>query len=147
MVGSHGTVEQLQISREKRAPMTVVDRVRFLAGHGIEGDRRAGRGGSLAARQVLIMDTETQGEFDIDPTVTRENVTTRGLDLSGLAPGRRVRIGESAVVEITGDCAPCHQMDAARPGLQARIAGRRGMLGRVVEDGAVRVGDPIVAEK
>ena len=146
MSGTRGTVEQLHVSTAKGVPMTALGRARLRAGHGIEGDRRAGRGGSNAGRQVLIMDAETQAELGIDPSVTRENLTTRGLNLAALSAGMHVRIGDSAVVEITGDCAPCAQMDEAQPGLKGRIAGRRGVLGRVVGDGSVRAGDPIVAE-
>ena len=143
MVDSSGTVAQVQVSPVRRQPMTVLTEAQFLAGHGIDGDRHAGR---TRTRQVLIMDSETQAEFGIGPAVTRENVTTAGLDLSGLRPGMRVRLGESAVVEITGDCDPCSQMDEAEPGLREKIDGRRGMLGRIVTDGAVRPGDAIVVD-
>ena len=143
MVDSSGTVSQVQVSPVRRQPMTVLDQAQFRAGHGIDGDRHAGRTGT---RQVLIMDSETQSEFGIGPAVTRENVTTTGLDLSSLRRGMRVRLGESAVVEITGDCDPCSQMDEAKPGLREEIAGRRGVLGRVVADGAVRPGDAIVVD-
>ncbi len=144
MVDSSGTVTQVQVSPVRRQPMTVLTQAEFRAGHGIEGDRHAGR---TRFRQVLIMDSETQAEFGINPAVTRENVTTTGLDLSSLRRGTRVRLGESAVVEITGDCDPCSQMDEERPGLREEIAGRRGVLGRVVSDGAVRPGDAIAIDE
>ena len=143
MVDASGTVAQVQVSPVRRQPMAVLEQAEFRTGHGIDGDRHAGRTGS---RQVLIMDSETQREFGIGPAVTRENVTTAGLDISSLRPGMRVRLGESAVVEITGDCDPCSQMDEARPGLRERIEGRRGMLGKVVADGEVRPGDAIVID-
>ncbi len=143
MDDSRGTVAQVQVSPVRRQPMTVLTQAEFRAGHGIEGDRHAGR---TRFRQVLIMDSETQTEFGIDPAVTRENVTTTGLDISSLRRGMRVRLGESAVVEITGDCDPCSQMDEARPGLREDIAGRRGVLGRIVADGKVRPGDAIVVD-
>jgi MOSC domain-containing protein YiiM len=47
------------------------------------------------------------------------------------------------VLEITKDCAPCPFIDTLRPGLQARITGRRGMLARVLATGTVRRGDLI----
>lgn len=143
MVESSATVTQVQVSPVRRQPMTVLEQAEFRTDHGIEGDRHAGR---TRFRQVLIMDSETQTEFGIDPAVTRENVTTTGLDISSLRRGMRVRLGETAVVEITGDCAPCSQMDEARPGLREDIAGRRGVLGRIVADGAVRPGDAIVID-
>ena len=147
MVASHGSVSRLQVSEVRREPMRSLDQVQLRAGYGIEGDRRAGRAGASTDRQVLIMDSETQRELDIGPAVTRENVTTVGLDISVLRTGQRVRLGDSAVVEITGDCAPCSFMDEARPGLREQIDGRRGVLGRVVADGLVRQGDTVALEQ
>jgi MOSC domain-containing protein YiiM len=56
--------------------------------------------------------------------------------------GQRLRIGE-ALLEVTIPCAPCKRMDDIRPGLQEELRGRRGMLCRVVECGAIRVGDSV----
>ena len=97
------------------------------------------RGGS---RQLLLMDVETLEEFGIAPGRAKENVTTRGIKLEGLLMGQRIRVGE-ALLEITKECEPCHQMDAIRQGLQEALRGRRGVLGRVIESGQIRRGDPI----
>jgi MOSC domain-containing protein YiiM len=40
-------------------------------------------------------------------------------------------------------CDPCHLMEEIRPGLQAELEGRRGMLARVVRTGSVALGDPV----
>lgn len=99
-----------------------------------------GRSGSR--RQVLLMDVETLEEFGIPPGRAKENITTRGIELSGLLPGQRIRVGE-AVLEITGSCTPCNQMDEIRAGLQEELRGRRGILCRVVEAGKIRRGGRI----
>ena len=147
-MGSTGsaTVTQIQVAAARQEPMTVLDKATFRAGHGIEGDRHAGQGGASADRQVLLMDSETQANLNIDPSVTRENVTTRGLDMTTLTPGRRIRLGGSAVVEVTGDCDPCSHMEAVRAGLRGRLEGRRGVLGKIVEDGTVHPGDAITVQ-
>jgi MOSC domain-containing protein YiiM len=142
IVETNAAVVQVQISAVKREPMVVLDAAVFKAGHGIEGDRHAGGNGG-SDRQVLMMDAETQTELGIDPAVTRENVTTTGLDLTALTPGKRVRFGSTAVVEITGDCDPCANLDAVRAGLRDVIQGRRGVLGKIVTDGTVHPGDSI----
>ena len=72
-----------------------------------------GRSGS--SRQVLLMDIETLEEFGIPPGRAKENITTRGIELSGLSLGQRIRVGE-ALLEITKPCTPCHQMDEIRAG-------------------------------
>jgi len=46
-------------------------------------------------------------------------------------------------LEVTLPCTPCGQMEDLRPGLRKEIRGRRGMLCRVVQGGAIREGDSI----
>ena len=99
-----------------------------------------GRPGS--SRQLLLMDVETLEEFGIVPGRAKENITTRGIKLDGLLMGQRIRVGE-ALLEITKECQPCHQMEAIRQGLQEALRGRRGILCRVIESGQIRRGDPI----
>ncbi|MND00780.1 hypothetical protein D3C83_195110 [compost metagenome] len=59
--------------------------------------------------------------------------------------GARVQIGDSLVVEITGECDPCERMDALHEGLRAALTPdwRGGFLGRVVADGEIAIGDEI----
>ena len=56
-----------------------------------------------------------------------------------------MQIGDSLVVEITEECAPCERMEALLPGLRAAMTPdwRGGFLGRVVEDGESAVGDEV----
>jgi MOSC domain-containing protein YiiM len=101
-----------------------------------------GRPGS--SRQVLLVDVGTLEEFSLAPGQIKENITTRGINLAALLQGNRLRVGE-ALLEVTGPCAPCDQMDAIRQGLQAALDGRRGILCRVIETGTIRRGDAIEA--
>jgi MOSC domain-containing protein YiiM len=102
-----------------------------------------GRPGS--ARQVLLMDQETLEEFGIPAGRTRENITTRGVNLDGLPLGQRLRVGD-ALLEVTKPCTPCHQMDEICDGLQDALRGRRGILCRVLEAGVIHRGDRIELE-
>ena len=99
-----------------------------------------GRSGST--RQVLLMDIETLEEFGIPPGRAKENITTRGIEISELSLGQFMRVGE-ALLEITQPCTPCNQMDEIRVGLQDALRGRRGILCRVVESGKIRRGQQI----
>jgi MOSC domain-containing protein YiiM len=75
-----------------------------------------------------------------------ENFTTRGIELMSLNPGRRLRVGQQVVIELTGVREPCRQLkmwDARFPKL---ILGRSGWLARVIVEGEVAAGDPIVLE-
>ena len=84
-----------------------------------------------------------------------ENVTTRGIDLLGLPTGTRLRLGETAVVEITGLRNPCAQLDKVQKGLMAatldkdadgNVIRKAGIMGIVLADGEVRPGDAIEVE-
>jgi MOSC domain-containing protein YiiM len=120
-------------------PMREFEEVFALENKGFQ-DCLHGHSGSR--RQVLLMDIETLEEFGIAPGRAKENITTRGIELSGLSLGQRIRVGE-ALLEITIPCAPCNRMDEIRAGLQERLRGRRGILCRVIEPGTIRRGERI----
>jgi MOSC domain-containing protein YiiM len=147
-----------------------VDRIELVAGLGVAGDVHAGttiRHRSRVARdptrpnlrQVHLVHAELHDDlatrgFDIAPGAMGENVTTRGIDLLGLARGTRLRLGTDAVVEVTGLRNPCAQLEALAPGLMAAVLDRdeRGALVRkagimaiVVASGVVVAGDRVVA--
>ena len=56
--------------------------------------------------------------------------------------GQRLQIGD-AEFEISMVCDPCELMEEIRPGLQAELEGKRGMLAKVLTTGRVSQGDQI----
>jgi MOSC domain-containing protein YiiM len=83
-----------------------------------------------------------------------ENLTTAGIDLNQAVLGERWRIG-TALVSPVDVRTPCNTFRAwlAREGLDAEAwvkrfaaSGRPGAYLRVLEEGVVRAGDPIVVE-
>lgn len=123
-------------------PMQEFEEVFAVEDKGFKGCIHGRRGSS---RQVLLLESETLEEFGIPAGKARENITTRGIVLSVLAQGQRLRMGE-ALLEVTKPCTPCHQMDEIRDGLQQALRGRRGTLCRVVEGGRIRRGDRLAVE-
>jgi|SRR5579859_455843 len=126
---------------KRREPMEELQETLVVEDVGLEGCAHARPHGN---RQVLLMDRETLGEFELAPGIVRENVTTEGLDVNGLAIGQRLQIGE-VELQVSAVCAPCEQIEALRPGLQAAMQGRRGMLCKVVRGGLLKSGEEIVA--
>ena len=122
-------------------PMVANASVESVAGFGLRGDASFGR----RSRQVLLMDLETLDEFGLAPGDVRENITTQGLNLSVLPPKSVLRVGP-ALLETSGECYPCSQLDDLREGLQQAISGRRGVLANFLEGGTISVGDRIVVE-
>jgi len=109
-------------------------------------------------RQVHLLQAELLQELaaaglQVLPGQMGENVTTMGLSLLDLSSGTRVRLGETAVIEITGLRNPCSQIESFKPGLLAAVLGKSpngalirkaGVMGIVVTDGAVHPGDEMV---
>jgi len=145
--------------------------IELVAGLGVAGDAHAGvtvQHRSRVAvdptqpnlRQVHLVARETLDDlvaagFTVGPGVIGENVTTAGLDLLALPRGTRLRIGATAVVEVTGLRNPCVQLDGYQTGLTAALLGRdadgglvrkAGVMAVVLAGGTVAADDPVVVE-
>jgi MOSC domain-containing protein YiiM len=167
------TAVVIAVSRSARHTLTKpnADSIRLLAGLGVEGDAHLGatvRHRSRVRRdpsqpnlrQVHLLHAELFDElaaagFTLTPGLLGENVTTRGIDLLALPQGATLRLGATAVVEVTGLRNPCLQMNQLQPGLMAATLGRdgdgnlvrkAGIMGVVRAEGIVRAGDAIAVE-
>ena len=138
-----GKVLGLHIATKKGQPMTEVVEAKAISDLGLEGDRHAEEG---STKQVLLMDKETLDLLSLSSGVIKENITIEGLDISSVKPGNVFFLGSDVTMEATGLCEPCGQMDALRPGLQAALKDRRGVLAIVLSGGILRVGDTVRVE-
>ncbi|MFE7034779.1 MOSC domain-containing protein [Streptomyces sp. NPDC057621] len=145
--------------------------IMLLAGLGVEGDVHAGTTVKHRfrmrkdptqpnLRQVHLIHEELFDEvrgagFEVAAGELGENVTTRGIDLLGLPAGTLLRLGDEAVVEVTGLRNPCAQIDTFQKGLMKQVVGRgedgrarfrSGIMSVVVAGGVVRPGDPVEVE-
>jgi len=125
---------------QKRLPMAEAESVDVICDRGFANCAH-GRSGSK--RQVLVVDKETLDAMNLQPGIIRENITTSGLNVNGLLIGERLRIGP-VLLEVSAVCTPCDQLEKVRPGLRRELWGRRGMLCRVLEGGAIHKGDTIL---
>lgn len=162
------TIISLSRDSEHNFSKPVADQLTLLAGRGIEGDAHAGRTVQHLSRkakdpttpnlrQVHLIHAELFDElakkgFTVLPGQLGENITTRGINLLGLSRGTRLRLGENALIEITGLRNPCNQIDGLAPGLMAAtldkapdgtLIRKSGVMAVVVTSGDVRVGDAI----
>jgi MOSC domain-containing protein YiiM len=133
------TVRHLFRAPKKHLPMQELCEAHALPNSGLQGCAHARPGGP---RQILLVDTETLEAMSLSPGVIRENITTEGLNVNGLASGQQLRVGE-AHLEVTSVRTPCDQLERVRPGLRRELWGRRGMLCRVIRGGVIRQGDAI----
>lgn len=147
----------------------LVASIRLLKGLGVEGDAHLGTTvkhrsrvavdpGQPNLRQVHLIHSEIFEDlaargFSVQAGVMGENITTQGINLLALPRLARLRIGPSAVVEITGLRNPCGQLDGLQPGLMEAVLERdpsrglirkAGVMGIVIEGGDIRVNDSII---
>ena len=147
------------------------EQFKLIEGIGVEGDAHAGvtvqhlsrirkNPDQANLRQVHLIHAELLDEmvdhgYVLAPGALGENVTTRGLDLLGLATDTRLHIGE-AVIRVTGLRNPCHQIDDFMPGLLKHMIEKRpdgtlirkcGVMAVVERGGDVAVGDAIAVEQ
>jgi MOSC domain-containing protein YiiM len=166
-----GTVVAVSRSPIHSFGKPTVDAICLMKGLGVEGDTHSGatvQHRSRVAidptqpnyRQVHLIHAELHDElrgagFDVGPGQMGENVTTRGVDLLSLPVGTLLRLGDEAVIEVTGLRNPCRQLDTFQSGLMAavldrdeagRIVRKSGIMGVVSVGGVVRVGDVIGVE-
>lgn len=78
----------------------------------------------------------------IAPELLRRNLVIRGINLLALKD-RRFRLG-AALLEGSGECAPCSRMEEALgPGGYNAVRGHGGITARVIEGGDIAIGDMV----
>lgn len=89
----------------------------------------------------------------IAPGSSGENLTLAGLNWGQIKPGVRLGIGETVRVEMVSYTAPCRNNAVwFKKGNYARISQKRHpgwsrLYARVLTEGTVRQGDPVVVER
>lgn len=150
-----GTLRAIYVAREAGGAMTHLETARLVAGRGIEGDRYFERAGTFSPaepspdHELTLIATEEVERFldatglEIAAGELRRNLLTEGVDLNAWV-GRRFRVGP---VEVEGIrlCEPCRTL-AERVGSEVLggLVHRAGLRARVVSDGRIHVGDPVV---
>ncbi|RMH02864.1 MAG: MOSC domain-containing protein [Nitrospirae bacterium] len=127
----------------------------WISVHGVAGDCQRNRilhGG--ADRAVCLFSRERiealiQEGHPIAPGACGENLTLQGVDWAHLAPGDRLRIGDTLELEITRYTEPCRKnarwfREEHYRRIDHRIyPGWSRLYARVLVEGMVRVGDPV----
>ena len=134
--------------------MECLERVSVTRDRGVDGDCRGlVSPGKSGRRQISLIEAESWAAAlaDLGQEVPwqerRANLLVEGLRLPREA-GRIIAIGASLRIETTCECDPCARMDAIVPGLKAALLPdwRGGILGRVIADGDIALGDEVRIE-
>jgi len=137
------SVVAVNISLNKGEQKVPVPSVELRKEHGIVGDAHAGNW----HRQVSLLATESIDKMralglQVDPGAFAENITTRGVDLTSLAVGSLIAIGD-ALVQVTQIGKECHTRCAIYQQAGDCIMPREGIFARVLKSGEVSAGTPV----
>lgn len=132
----------------------------FVSRAGVEGDynvyRQEERRGDPDCA-LLVMPIETIRELNsegwpVHPGDLGENLTTTGIPYASFTVGKTFAVG-GAKFQISKACDPCDNLyllpyvgDSRGPGFLKVMLGRRGWYARVVREGRVKPGDPVIEE-
>ena len=138
-------VEAVCISHKKGIVKREQEKVVLQENFGIQGDAHAGdwhRQVSLLAGESIdsvkkTLPTLKNGAF-------AENIITRGLDLTQLSVGDRLKIGDTIVLEITQIGKECHNSGCAiKKATGDCIMPREGLFAIVIAGGSIASADKI----
>lgn len=145
-----GRVDAIVVRGAPRERARLVPQTMALAGIGLADDRLGQRGeAELSTRQVTLIQYEHlpliaafARSGPLDPVDLRRNLVVSGINLLSLK-NARLRVGD-ALIQLVGPCAPCSRMEEViGPGGYAAMRGHGGMTARILEGGAIRVGDAV----
>ncbi len=93
---------------------------------------------------MLVVGRETLERLRIDARDLRPNLVVDGV-IDALPSGTILRVGDVRI-RLTLACESCHLLDRTRPGLARAARGSRGVLGRVITSGTIRLDDAVAVE-
>ena len=145
-----GKIYSINVSSGKGVPKESVAKAVLVKGHGIRDDAHAG----TPVRQVSLLDMESvrgqiadaaakKATVQIRPGVYAENLTTEGVNLAALKIGDLLRVGKTAVLQISKIGKECHSHCAIYHQVGDCIMPKKGIFAEVLEGGEIAVGDSI----
>ncbi|MHB0997093.1 MAG: MOSC domain-containing protein [Elusimicrobiales bacterium] len=145
-----GIIYSINVSAAKGVAKEQAVKALLVKDHGLKDDAHAG----TPVRQVSLLDMESvrgqiadakakKAAVEIRPGVYAENITTEGLALADLKIGDKLRVGKTAVLQISKIGKECHSRCAIYHQVGDCIMPKKGVFAEVLAGGEIAVGDPI----
>lgn len=134
----------VSISQRKGQKKDNIPEARLIISHGLDQDAHAGDW----HRQVSLLDMQSiqrirDKGLDVQAGNFAENITTEGIRLWELPVGTRMRLGKTAVVQVTQIGKECHDRCAIFHQVGDCVMPREGIFAKVLREGIIRPGDSI----
>jgi MOSC domain-containing protein YiiM len=144
-IPQQGKVEWIGIRTKRVAEVHSVSEVNANPETGLEGDHF--KKSSTGKRQVTLIQQEhldvvaqILGKTDIVPELLRRNIVVSGINLLALKQ-QQFQIGE-VLLDTTGICAPCSQMEEnLGAGGYNYMRGHGGITAKIIQGGQIKIGD------
>lgn len=143
MAPTSGRIKSISVSTKKGCKKQNVRIAVLKMDFGIIGDAHGG-----SKRQVSFLAEESiekmrQKGVDVASGDFAENITTKGIDLMDLKLGSRLRIGKSALLEITQIGKVCHSRCNIYHQVGDCVMPKEGIFGKVLKGGVIKPKDKI----
>lgn len=147
-------IYQINVSRGG-VPKTLAPQA-HIRSEGVDGDRQSnprihgGQDRAVCLFSLEVIEALQAEGHPIVPGSCGENLTLTGLDWARMKPGDLLRVGSTAVLEITSHTAPCEVIrQSFLNGDYKRIShkqypGWSRVYAKVLVEGLVRSGDPVI---
>jgi len=148
MISNRKTADAIVVnvctSTSKGTAKRPVAEVTLVSGHGIQGDAHAGKW----HRQVSLLAQEsheimlakgasvTHGDFG-------ENIVTKGINLTDIPIGTRLKLGRTAIGKVTQIGKKCHARCEIFHTVGDCIMPKQGIFIEIIEDGSLAQNDEI----
>ena len=137
-------ITSLAVSKKKGTVKKVVESGKLIESHGFEGDAHAGDW----HRQISFLSQENIDEardrgLDVSFGDFAENISTLGVDWKTIPVGTKVKLGDTAIVEITQIGKECHNKCAIYYKAGDCIMPKEGVFAKVLQGGDIKINDNI----
>lgn len=108
---------------------------------GIIGDAHAGSERQVSLLAIESIEKMRQRGVDVNSGDFAENITTSGIDLMDLKLGSRLKIGKSAILEITQIGKVCHNRCKIYYQVGDCVMPKEGIFAKVLKGGVIKSKD------
>ena len=142
-MGARGKILAFSTSETKGTRKRPVPVGVLKEGHGLVGDAHASTERQVSLLADESVDSVRDEGLVLYPGDFGENLTVCGLELHSLPTGTRLRVGATAMLEVTQIGKECHEDCDIKAQTGRCVMPTEGIFGKVVVGGEVKAGDDI----